>query len=213
MERRIPGGSRGLFDRTAALEQLCRSYWYPTYAFLRRWGRGQEEAKDLTQGFFAHFLAKDLCREAAPKMDGFVRSCWRRSRISCAMKSAGNTPKNEADRPKCCRWMRNWPKGVTPWNQRTRRHRRDCLNVAGRGKSCAKRCIVSKRTTSAPAGEADYAKLAAALNKNEGAVRTAVSRLRHQFREAIRQAVADTVANPAQVDAELQQLKEILRNE
>src|SRR5437870_9383100 len=42
----------------AALEKLCRTYWYPLYAYVRRQGRGPEEAQDLTQAFFAQFLAR-----------------------------------------------------------------------------------------------------------------------------------------------------------
>ena len=43
-----------------ALEQLCRTYWYPLYAFVRRQGYSPEDAQDLTQGFFAHLLRKDF---------------------------------------------------------------------------------------------------------------------------------------------------------
>src|SRR5215475_9177960 len=42
-----------------AMEQLCRAYWYPLYAFVRRNGHGPEEAQDLTQEFFARLLEKD----------------------------------------------------------------------------------------------------------------------------------------------------------
>jgi RNA polymerase sigma-70 factor (ECF subfamily) len=46
-------------DETAsrALATLCQNYWYPLYAFLRRRGHGEEDAKDLTQGFFQSFLS------------------------------------------------------------------------------------------------------------------------------------------------------------
>ena len=40
----------------AALAELCRIYWYPLYAYIRRRGRTPEEAQDLTQGFFLHLL-------------------------------------------------------------------------------------------------------------------------------------------------------------
>src|SRR5262245_50591125 len=43
----------------AALEKLCRTYWYPLYAFARRQGHGPEEAQDLTQEFFAQLLEKE----------------------------------------------------------------------------------------------------------------------------------------------------------
>ena len=43
-----------------ALEKLCRAYWYPLYAYVRRQGRSAEDAQDLTQAFFASFLEKKL---------------------------------------------------------------------------------------------------------------------------------------------------------
>jgi RNA polymerase sigma-70 factor (ECF subfamily) len=47
----------------AALEELCRGYWYPLYAFVRRQGHGPEDAEDLLQGFFARLLEKDFLRQ------------------------------------------------------------------------------------------------------------------------------------------------------
>ena len=49
----------------AALETLCRTYWYPLYAYLRRQGRLPHDAQDLTQGFFARFLQRDYLQAAA----------------------------------------------------------------------------------------------------------------------------------------------------
>src|SRR5688572_32879182 len=47
-----------------ALEELCRTYWYPLYAYVRRSGKSPEEAEDLTQEFFARLLEKDLFAQA-----------------------------------------------------------------------------------------------------------------------------------------------------
>ena len=44
---------------TAALEKLCRAYWYPLYAHVRRRGHGQDDAQELTQGFFARLLERN----------------------------------------------------------------------------------------------------------------------------------------------------------
>lgn len=46
-------------ERSRALEQFCRTYWYPIYAFIRRRGHSPDDARDLTQGFFARLLEKD----------------------------------------------------------------------------------------------------------------------------------------------------------
>src|SRR6185295_12739249 len=47
-----------------AIETLCRAYWYPIYVYVRRKGHGPDDAQDLTQEFFAQFIAKELLRLA-----------------------------------------------------------------------------------------------------------------------------------------------------
>ena len=68
MSRLFPGWTSGVVlaagrsDSTrgrAALEQLCRNYWYPLYAFVRRLGHSAHDAEDLVQSFFAVCLEKD----------------------------------------------------------------------------------------------------------------------------------------------------------
>src|SRR5437868_3746607 len=54
-----------------ALETLCRAYWYPLYVFVRREGFSPEDAQDLTQGFFAKFLAKDYLADVAEEKGRF----------------------------------------------------------------------------------------------------------------------------------------------
>ena len=61
-----------------ALEHLCKTYWPPLYAFLRRQGQSPENAKDLTQGFFAHLLRGDRLRRVRPekgKFRSFLLTC------------------------------------------------------------------------------------------------------------------------------------------
>src|SRR2546422_3517111 len=55
----------------AALEKLCRTYWYPLYAYLRRRGYGEHDAQDLTQGFFAHLFERDWLRGVAKEKGRF----------------------------------------------------------------------------------------------------------------------------------------------
>src|SRR5262245_35313933 len=56
---------------TTALEQLCRVYWYPVYSFARRLGHPPQDSEDLTQGFFAHFLAAGLAGKAERNRGSF----------------------------------------------------------------------------------------------------------------------------------------------
>src|SRR6202000_646506 len=55
----------------AAMEELCRRYWYPIYAFIRRRGSDREEAEDLTQAFFAHLLERETLKKADPQKGKF----------------------------------------------------------------------------------------------------------------------------------------------
>ena len=55
----------------AALEQLCRRYWYPLYAYLRRQGQSPHDAQDLTQSFFAHLLEKGGLQTVDPRKGKF----------------------------------------------------------------------------------------------------------------------------------------------
>lgn len=62
-----------------ALGELCQTYWYPLYAYVRRRGNGPTEAEDLTQAFFARLLEKDFIGDLTPGMGRF-RSFLRYSR-------------------------------------------------------------------------------------------------------------------------------------
>src|SRR5215475_560450 len=55
----LAAGQTTLPQSPAALEKLCRTYWYPLYAYLRRRGHSEHDAQDLTQGFFAQLLERD----------------------------------------------------------------------------------------------------------------------------------------------------------
>src|SRR5438876_5540062 len=61
-----------------ALEKLCRTYWRPVYAFLRRQGFGREEAEDITQGFLRSYWGAEVSVPSARKKDDFVLICLAR---------------------------------------------------------------------------------------------------------------------------------------
>ena len=64
----IAAGQENTTKRGAALQQLCRTYWYPLYAFVRREGHAKHDAEDLTQAFFTRLLAKgDLAEVSREK--------------------------------------------------------------------------------------------------------------------------------------------------
>jgi DNA-directed RNA polymerase specialized sigma24 family protein len=67
----LAAGRENTIASAEALERLCRTYWYPLYAFLRLKGRSPEDAQDLTQDFFAHLLTKGFPSGATPDRGRF----------------------------------------------------------------------------------------------------------------------------------------------
>jgi len=67
----LAAGHRSVPGAQEALEKLCRTYWYPLYAFVRRLGRSPADAQDLTQGFFAYLLERHMVAQADPQAGRF----------------------------------------------------------------------------------------------------------------------------------------------
>src|SRR5512137_2715414 len=67
----LAAGQSADAQASVALEQLCRTYWYPLYAYVRRRGYRPEDAQDLTQEFFARFLEKESFSLADPARGRF----------------------------------------------------------------------------------------------------------------------------------------------
>src|SRR6267378_224710 len=67
----LAAGQRDLPRRAAALEKLCRAYWYPLYAYVRQRGQGPEDAQDLTQEFLARLLEKNWLADIDPHRGRF----------------------------------------------------------------------------------------------------------------------------------------------
>jgi DNA-directed RNA polymerase specialized sigma24 family protein len=113
------GGSTAPHAREA-LEKLCRSYWYPLYAYVRRRGHDEDTAKDLTQAFFARLLEKNYLAQADRERGKF------RSFLIGALK---HFLADEWD--KAFRWMTRPRKTDTGWNWRMKRVRTSSLTGAG----------------------------------------------------------------------------------
>ncbi len=67
----LAAGSEDTPEALAALERLCRTYWYSLYAYVRRQGNSPDDAQDLTQGFFAQLLARHSLATVAPEKGRF----------------------------------------------------------------------------------------------------------------------------------------------
>lgn len=87
-----------------ALEQLCRTYWYPLYAYLRRKGFSEHDAQDLTQGFILQLLDRRAIEKVQPHKGNSGRFSSRLSTITSRMSAIERRRKNEAAGANCCRW-------------------------------------------------------------------------------------------------------------
>jgi RNA polymerase sigma-70 factor (ECF subfamily) len=206
----------------AALSRLCRDYWYPLYVFVRRRGYPHHEAQDLTQAFFARLLEKNALKAADP-----VRGRFRSFLLSSlehflsnererqqAQKRGGNTLMFSLDDTTAAARYRLEPADEsTPERLLDRRwaltllesvHARLKQEWLAAGKS--RQFEALEPFLSGEPAATDYAACAARLGLNEGAVRVAVHRLRKRLGQLLRSEVGRTVANPADVDAELAHL-------
>lgn len=206
-----------------ALERLCAAYWYPLYAYVRRSGHGAEEAKDLTQGFFAHILEKEMFAAADPErgrlrtflltaLQNFLRVEWRKTQ---RQKRGGGAALLSIDEVTAeDRYAREPADALTP---EAIYHRRWALTLleetmaalraeyAEQGKGTLFEAL---KPTLAGEEDASFAALGAQLGLSEGAARVAAFRLRKRYRERLLEAVAASLdaASEAEVDAEIDAL-------
>jgi RNA polymerase sigma factor (sigma-70 family) len=205
----------------AALEQLCRAYWYPLYVYIRRRGHPIEEAKDLTQEFFARLIEKQWLAEAdrtkgrfrtflLTALNHFLANEWRRSQ---AAKRGGGKSVISLDDTAEARYAQEPASRLTPeriydrrwalslFDRALGRLREEYVNA---GKSGSFDLL--KKYLSIEAADGEYAQLATELEMSPGAVTAAVYRLRQHYRELVREEVAHTVESPDEVDAEMRWL-------
>ena len=222
--RRVQKG--GEAEAATAMNEICRQYWYPIYAFARRAGRGPHDAQDITQGFFCHVLERNLFATADPglgRMRSLLLTAFQRfsngQRIKDeALKRGGGQQLISLDVTEGEERYHQEPSHeLTPvamfesaWAhsviERTMKRVRQIEESAGREALFAVLSVFLAPDGNDP-GQTAIA--AGQLAMSEEAVRQSVSRLRKRFRDALRDEVAATLADPtpAAVDSELQALK------
>jgi RNA polymerase sigma factor (sigma-70 family) len=210
-----------------ALEQLCRTYWYPLYAFVRRQGHAAHDAEDLTQEFFARFLAKEYFGRADPALGrfrNFLLAClkhflseqWRQAG---RLKRGGGQTIVSWDSLMAEERYRSEPTDpLTPEKVFDRRWAltllEQTLTRLGEEQSAAGKGEVFASLKDYLWGEgslAGYTEVAARLGMTEGALKVAVHRLRQRYRELLREEVAHTVGAAHEIDEELRYLVSVIR--
>jgi len=205
-----------------ALETLCRSYWYPLYAYVRRRGHSPEEAEDSTQEFFARLLARHWVADAdrakgrfrtflLTAMSRFLANEWDRARAQKRGGAGATLPLDTAVAE-----GRYQTESATPMAPDRLYDRQWAMTLLDRALSrlgaeqehlgkAAEFARLSPALT-AERGEIPYATLATQLGLSETAARMAVHRLRKRFREVFREEIAQTVATPDEVEEEIRHL-------
>ena len=210
----------------AALEKLCRAYWYPLYAYVRRRGHSPEDAKDLTQEFFMRLLKHNWIGRADRQkgrfrsfllsaMNHFLADEWDKARAQ--KRGGGVMPLPIQFDTAETRYTHEPADNITPEQNYERRWAMALLEEVlrqlrseyeqeGRMELFAAlhSCLVGDRTSQ------PYAELAVKLGVSEGTVKSAVHRLRQRYRQLLREEIAQTVAEPGEVDEELRHLFVVL---
>lgn len=202
-----------------AVSHLAQAYWYPLYVFSRRQGNSEHDAMDLTQGFFVHVLNGRILETVSPekgRFRSFLLAAFRnfmanQRRASGAERRGGGTTILSLDADEVAlryarepshdetpevSYHRNWAEALLT---NVRRKLADEYRNAGKGELFAvlephlgHQCDAESRTH-----------IGRRLQLSVGAVNMSIHRLRRRFGELLRQEVAATVVDPADVDDEI----------
>jgi RNA polymerase sigma-70 factor (ECF subfamily) len=213
-------------DARAALESLCETYWSPVHAFVRRSGRSEDEASDITQAFFTRVIEKGdfgNARDTLGRFRTFLLTAVRHFLSNhadferAARRGGGHVhvplgpSSDEEARP-----VPDPASDETPESIFEQRWALTVIDTAmarlereGAGADNGRLFETLRPFLTGDEG-ASYADAAQVLQKAEGTVRVAVHRLRRRFGQCLRETLADTVDDPADVAAELSYLLDVL---
>lgn len=208
-------------EARAALDWLCNAYWYPLYAFVRR-SHDAEEAKDLTQSFFAHLLEKDILK-STDRSKGRFRSFLLASLINHlshqrerkqAIKRGGATIFVSLDGDDAeARFQAELAVGRSPeelfehrWAMTVIERAMNRLRVELEDSNSGADFEVLQPYLTGSQPRASYREAGSVLELTESAVKNRVFRLRRRYGELLREEVAQTVCSEQEVDGELRHL-------
>jgi DNA-directed RNA polymerase specialized sigma24 family protein len=220
--RVVTASSRDALEAREALSGLCGAYWYPIYAYIRHRRYTAEQARDLTQDFFAYVLERDMFAKADPargRFRAFLRTVCarqlaaRRDHENAAKRGGGRSMVSidpcDAER----RYTLEPAHGMTPerifdrtWAltllERVVDRLRCEYDDAGRSANFEE--LIAQLTRDPSSGA--YSEIAGRLGTTEGNVRVAVHRLRRRYGLLLREEIAATVHDAAQVEDEIRTL-------
>lgn len=210
----------------AALEQLCGTYWYPLYAFVRHRGYDRQDAQELTQAFFARFIAQDYLKHVdrakgrfrsflLASLKHFLANEWDRAH---AQKRGGYTQVmslNDAEAER--RYGEEAATDLSPdqlyeqrWAgvllERVLERLEQEFEKSGKSEwfKALKPFLVGESRS------ITYAAVAERLGVSAGALKMKAQRLRYRYQGLLRQEIAQTVAGPEEVEDEIRYLFRVL---
>jgi RNA polymerase sigma factor (sigma-70 family) len=218
----LAAGQDSTVESRQALETLCKTYWHPLYFYVRRRGKGVEEAEDLIQGFFVRLLEKGVLEKADRE----------RGRFRCFLQAAlKNYLTNEWDKSRAKKrgegrvhlsldfetaerlYLPNSTQQLTPDILFDRQWALTLIDrslarlqkaYAGSGKGSLFEEL--KGRLIGDAAESTYRDIGRGLDMTEGAVKLAVYRMRQRFNDCLREEIAQTASGPEEVEDELRAL-------
>ncbi|HVV72368.1 MAG TPA: sigma-70 family RNA polymerase sigma factor [Verrucomicrobiae bacterium] len=219
----LAAGEENALQSAAALEQLCRVYWYPLYSYVRRRGYGHEDAQDLTQGFMLQLLARKSFARADPSrgrfrsflLAGLTYYLLDQHHRALAQKRGGGQvtlrfvdgqdadaryrlePMDDSSPDKL--FERRWALALL--EQVLARLEQEFCAAGKAGLFERLRAHLVANT-----GEGTYAEAAAALGMTHEGFKKAVQRMRQRYYELFREEIAHTVADAADVQDEMRHL-------
>ncbi len=218
----LAAGKKNLPEAQRALEELCKTYWFPLYAFARRRGHNKQDAEDLTQAFFAklleknflanldsdkgkfrafllaslkHFLANEWDKSQAQKRGGgevHLSLDWQTADTKFQVAATAEPSPDKA-------FDREWALALLA--KVIERLQKEC-EADGKLKLFEQLKIF----LTAGKGESAQSEVAKTLGMEEVAVRVAIHRLRKRYRVLLRDEISQTLADPAQVNDEMRAL-------
>jgi RNA polymerase sigma-70 factor (ECF subfamily) len=207
-----------------ALGELCRLYWYPLYAFVRRRGYDADEALDLTQGFFTRLIEKNDLADASRErgrfrswllssVKHFLANEW--DRATAQKRGGGRAVYSiDIDPDDAERRYRHEPShSLTPervfdrrWALTMLEQALDALKLECDREGKAALFEALRPSLTADAQDESYQAVADRLETTQGAVKVAAHRLRRRYRDLLREQIAQTVRQPEDVDDEIRDL-------
>jgi RNA polymerase sigma-70 factor (ECF subfamily) len=212
----------------AALAALCQVYWYPLYAFARRRGHSPHDSQDLTQGFFLHLLehrALSGVDRLKGKFRSFLLACFQNylsaeTRRAHRLKRGGQCEFVSLDLESAENRYQYEPEDYLTaetifearWALTLLDHAMTVLReeYVGRGKELVFNTLKGYVGIGENTSKASYEEAAKALGIGVGTVKTFIHRLRNRYLAVVREEVARTVSDPAEIESEIRALCDAL---